>query len=333
MSIKFICGFEHQNITDDGFFLTSGNNFWAYSASTPGSSNGGRSMFYAPGLTGVYAGGCSSSVSSCWIGAQIKADNSATQILVGSSLGTSARFIEAGIVSGEWVIFINGTSEATASAAPLAQWNRIHLHIAGLSSGDVISLYRDGDLSSTVIQYTLTTADVSGWPASFTHASIYVRNGGGVDDLWIMDPTDATGVTDPQETLSFSVELLTANANGPDFTFATGSFSDVDEIPFNLSDKITADAVGQIADLSFTSATTAQVIGAIKVTQRTQRSGTTAGSQAEISIDDGSNNNAIETVTVPGDGYIRTYISDAADGTALEVSKLNASTIQIKTVT
>lgn len=331
MSIKLICGFEYRSQADDGW-INLGSNTGSYSTNTPTSSNGDRSLDRSTGGLGVYTLPLTSGITESWIGAQILLDTTSSSCVFGLGDGTSTEYLTAGIVSGDWVIQINGTTAASSAGAGLAQWHRCHLHVGAVTAGSVVTLYQDGDLSSPVVQYTLTGPDVSGWPGSFSDV-LFIMSRSQIDDIWAMDPNDATGTTDPEETLSFSIELLTADSDGPDFTFATGSFSDVDEIPFNLADKITADAVGQIADLSFTNATTAQVIGAIKVTQRTQRSGTTAGSQAEISIDDGSNNNAIETVTVPGDGYIRTYIADAADGTALEVSKLNASTIQIKTVT
>lgn len=333
MSIKFLCGFEFRNRTDDGFTFVGGFDNWTNVAFAPPSSNGVYSLKHGFSVAGNYVSPCTSAFSECWLGSIVYSPGSASTVMAGVCTGATTRYIEAGIVNGAWEIYVNGTSKATSPGAPLAQWNRLHMHIEGLADGDTIRLYKEGDLATPVVQYSLTSSDVSGWPATLSHVRLHTSNQVHVDDLWLMDPTDATGVTDPQETLSFSVELLTADANGADFTFATGSFSDIDEVPFSLADKITADAVGQIADLSFTNASTAQVVGAVKVTQRTQRSGTTAGSQAEVSIDDGANNNAIETVSVPGDGYIRTYISEAADGTSLEVDKLNASTIQIKTVT
>ena len=328
MSIKFLSGFEYRNRDDDGWTSPTGG-VWVANSSIPTLSLGTRSVRMSGTATSPLAG----TVTECWIGSQVRPTTTAADALFGLSLGSSTTYIEAGVVNGDFVISINGTTVSSVAGASISSWVRLHLHVSGLTAGDTIELYRDGVLTTSIVDYTLTSGDVSGWPAAFTHASLRGDGNGYFDDLWIMDPTDATGVTDPQETLSFSVELLTADADGADFTFASGSFSDVDEIPFSLSDKITADAVGQIADLSFDDASTAQVIGAIKITQRTQRSGTTAGSQAEISIDDGSNNLVLETVTVPGDGYIRTYTALAADGTAIEDSKLNASTIQIKTVT
>ena len=330
MSIKFLSGFELQNVTDDGIsFHTSG--LESYSTTTPPTTRGNYSLRNSSLTLGQYSCFLNGTVAGCWLGAQFYASSNG-EATYGLSEGTSTEYIEAGISGGEWVIRVNGAEVALVSGASINTWHRTHLQVEGLAAGSVIRLYINGDLTAPVVQYTLTSGDVAGFPASFGHVAFRLKKSL-LDDLWVMDPNDATGITDPQETLSFSVELLTAVSDGADFTFASGSFSDIDEIPFSLADKITADAVGQIADLSFDSASAAQVIGAVKVTQRTQRSGTTAGSQAEISIDDGSNNNAIETVTVPGDGYIRTYIADSADGTAIEVSKLNSSTIQIKTVT
>lgn len=330
MSIKFLSGFEYRNRDDDGWTGHTSGGAWIANTSIPALTLGTRSVR----MSGIASSPLAATVGECWIGIQIRPTTTSSTALFGLSLGSATTYIEAGVAGGDFAISINGTTVSSSAGVSINSWVRLHLHVSGLTAGDTIRLYRDGELSTPIVEYTLTGGDVSGWPAAFTHASLNCAGGASyLDDLWIMDPTDATGVTDPQETLSFSVELLTADANGADFTFASGSFSDVDEIPFSLSDKITADAVGQIADLSFDNASTAQVIGAIKITQRTQRSGTTAGSQAEISIDDGSNNLVLETVTVPGDGYIRTYTSLAADGTALEDSKLNASTIQIKTVT
>ena len=332
MSIKFLSGFELRNITDDGISIHATSNL-GYSTTTPATTNSNYSLTHTTFSAGKYSCAINGTIAGCWIGAQIRANGTTSDMTYGLSEGSTTEYIDAGILNSEWVIRVNGSTAASSPGASLATWHRTHLQIEGLAAGSVIRLYKDGDLTSPVVQYTLTSGDVAGFPSSFGHVAFRMASQGYIDDLWVMDPNDGAGVTSPQETLSFSVQLLSPDADGSDFSFATGSFSDVDEIPFSTGDKITADAVGQIADLSFSAADSAQVLGAVKVTQRTQRTGTTAGSQAEVSIDDGTNNNAIETVTVPGDGYIRTYIADAADGAAIEVSKLNISTIQIKTVT
>ena len=259
MSIKFLCGFEYRVREDDGYTFAGGFNFWASSTNVPTASKGARSMNHNISIAGNYTSPCTSNVSESWIGSQVLPNVTASQILVGLSEGISTRYIDAGVDGGNWAIHVNGTSKASIPGVPLGQWSRIHTHIEGLAAGDVISLYKDGDLSTALVQYTLTSGDVSGWPSALTHSHIYINNQAFIDDVWIMDPSDGTGVTDPQETVSFSVELLKPNADGADFTFATGSFADVDEIPFNLTDKITADAVGQIADLSLESATAAQL--------------------------------------------------------------------------
>lgn len=332
MSIKFLCGFEHQSRADSGFTALINDNAVS-DTSTPAQSKGNRSLRHFSSVLGIYTAPLSGNVQECYVGSMVRGDSAASDMLAGISLGTTDRYVEAGFINGQWVIYINGSSVATVGGFSITDWHRLHLHVSGLSALDVVTLYKDGDLTAPLLSHTLTSGEVAGWPASFSHVCFVGQSQGYIDDLWVMDPTDSTGTIDPQETLSFSVELLSPDADGSDFTFATGSFADVDEIPFDLADKITADAVGQIADLSLTAATAAQVVGAMKITLRTQRSGTTAGSQIELSLDDNTSNNVITTTTVPGDGMIEAYTETSADGTRIEVSKINLSTIQGKTVT
>lgn len=201
---------------------------------------------------------------------------------------------------------VAGTLRATATSAAISSnvWARIHVHIGGVTAGSVINVYMDGLLSTPVLSYTLIAADATnlsgiGKPNEFYFAG---KPGAGdkIDDLVAWDPLDA-GFVGTSFIGEVSIKPKVFNADGS-LSDWSGSYADIDELPASDTDKITAAAVGDAS--SFTKTAIAEDnVYAVKVLARVTRTGTDAGSNITIGVDDGVDNQSA-TMAAPADGDV-----------------------------
>lgn len=303
-------------------------------------SAGGSSLtFRAPWYNDVTAGQFEPSGEQVWFHARIyttlnNANNGNMRVGLGRN-GTEYVSVSAEASTNKLTIRVAGTVRATAASAALSlsTWARIHVQITGDDAGDQIHVYTDGDLSTPVVSYTLIGADATalsgvGKPNEFlcaTKAAAAER----FDDLIAWDPLDPAfpGI---EYFAACSLGDVVPTGNGPE-TGMTGGYTEVDERPASDADKITASAVGQETSLT-KAATTAPNVFAVQVYARVTRTGTGAGSNLALKINDGTNDDEV-IVPAPGDGDVSHIFEAAPDGLAWSPVKYNATRIAFRSVT
>lgn len=223
----------------------------------------------------------------------------------------------------ELEVVINGGSTFTATyPIGLDRWKRIHVFVdlQNTATG-TIRVYEDGDLSNPVIDQTSVNTN----PSSRTFDTIGIglqNNDTYLDDLLLMDPNDATGITDPEEIAFVTIPPKQPNSDGNYTAWtATGSpggvndYEYIDEVPPGDGDYIQATATGQASTFGYESATSSKVL-ACKWKGRFLRSGTDAGANMNVRRRDVSAATDYDTadISVPGDGYIREVFPEKPGG-------------------
>lgn len=229
-------------------------------------------------------------------------------------------------------IRIAGTVVATAASAAfsLSTWERIHLHFGGDDVGDVVSVYRDGDLATPVVTFTLTNtqaialAAIGGKPNEFYAATKSGAGGDRFDDFIAMDPADPgfEGIAFYGE---FAVKDLRFNANSAVSGEQqwSGGFGNIDEVPPSDADKITASAVGNVSMFLKAAIGEDNVFG-VKITARVTRTGTAAGTQIAILSRDGVDEESV-TIAAPADGDVTAIFENHPDTTPYSPTSFDAN--------
>lgn len=237
-------------------------------------------------------------------------------------------------------IRVAGIVRATAASAAfsLSTWERIHLHFGGDDSGDVVSVYQDGDLTTPVVTYTLTNTDainlaaIGGKPNEFYAATKSGAGNDRFDDFIAMDPADPAfeGIAFYGE---FAVKDLRFNANSGETGEQqwSGGFANIDEVPPSDTDKITASAVGNLSMFLKAAIGEDNVFGA-KLTARVTRTGTAAGTQIDLVSRDGVDEDAV-TMTAPADGDVTAYFEEHPSGTDYSPSSFDTNRFGFRSVT
>lgn len=211
-------------------------------------------------------------------------------------------------------VVIPGTGTFTSDySVGLDRWRRIHVFVdlQNTATGTV-EVYFDGDLTNPILSVTGTVTN----PSSLTFNTIGLGFRGGVnflDDLALMDPLDATGITDPEEIAFFSIGPKQPNGDGNYTGWTAGGspggaadYEYIDEVPPDDGDYIEATATSQASTFTFETADPEFVVLAAKWKGRFLRSGTLAGANMNIRQRDVSAATDYDTadIAVPGDGYI-----------------------------
>lgn len=236
-----------------------------------------------------------------------------------------------------WTIRVVGQLRATATSAALSvgNWSRLHLHVSGYAEGDTVRVYADGNISSPVVSYTLTSDDESNLGGAGLYPNefwFYVPTGHGAcyaDDLIAFDPTVA-GAPAMARLIEPSVKEMVPTGNGDEQEWG-GSYTDIDERPGSDTDKITATSVGQESNFTFGAVGEDNVFAA-KLMARVTRTGTDAGSNLLLIEREGGSEDSVQ-VAAPGDGDVYHLFQTAPDGTDWSPVSFDASRFGFVSVT
>lgn len=336
-------GFPCRSTARDRLIVTAGSASYGTATPPPESLSstyisGGSLAFRAPWYDDVTATRFEPSGEELWFHARYRTttnsgNNSLLRIGVARN-GTEYVSISAENSTNKLTIRVAGTVRATAASAALSlsTWERLHVQITGDDAGDQVLVYMDGDLSTPVVSYTLIGADATalsgvGKPNEFLFVN--KASADDLDDLIAWDPL-AAGFPGISYFVACSLADQVFTGNGAE-TGMAGSYTEIDERPASDTDKITASAVGQ--ESSFTkAATTAPNVFAVQVYARVTRTGTSAGANLALKINDGTNDDEV-IVPAPGDGDVSAIFETAPDGLAWSPVKYDATRIAFRSVT
>lgn len=263
-----------------------------------------------------------------------------TSVGAGQLLGVGrngSRLIEVGFsATNQPTIVVAGVTRATAAsyAQSASVWGRYHVRVTGHTTGSVVSVYADGNLTTPVVSYTLIAADQTalgaiGKPNEFRFALRNGDNSGRVDDLVAWDPL-AAGFIGMAYFVSCGIKGQVFTGAGAEAAWS-GTYADIDEIPASDADKISATAVGQ--ESSFTKPAVVEPnVFAVKVNARVTRVGTAAGANLAIKVREGASV-VSKTMAAPGDGDVSAIFETNAAGAAWSPVTYDASRIGFASVT
>lgn len=225
--------------------------------------------------------------------------------------------------TGKMTLVIASTVRATAAsfAYSVGVWERIHIHVGGLTTGSVINVYANGNLSTPVLSYTLIAGDetnLSAISSVFNEFRISGKGGSpsneAYDCMACYDPSGSGGsVANIQQLaeLSIAEQVFTGDGAEQDWT---GSYTDIDERPNSDTDKLTATATND--ESSFTKdAIGADNVFAVQVMARVRRTDSSTGVNLTLKTNDGTNSET-KVVSAPGDGDAMHVFQRAPDGNA-----------------
>lgn len=226
--------------------------------------------------------------------------------------------------TGEPTIRVAGVVRATASGATPSSgnWVRYHIHVEGHATGDTISLYADGVLTTPILTYTLIGADETslaaiGKPNEF-YAEGSTASSTHIDNVFALDPNDGVAPTNINLLTDAHIEPSTLNADSATYTDWSGSYTDIDEVPPNDTDFISSTTVNEVSTFGHTTVSNPLVLFA-QTKWRVTRTGTVAGSNMQIrkaSISTPATFADESSHVAPGDGNVLAQHHTAPDGSS-----------------
>lgn len=299
-------------------------------------SIGGSSLaFRAPWYDDPNATQFEPSTSECWYHFQYYTGLNSSTANDGLVIGLGSNGSEFVAVSAEdstnkLTLRVGGVVRATAvsEAFSVGNWKRVHVHCEGWATGDEINVYANGNLATPVLTYTLILADETALGsigvAEPNEFRVVLKSGDGngrIDNLIAWDPQDADfqGIQFFGE-CGIKEQVFTGDGAETDWS---GSYTDIDEVPYSDTDKITAAAPGD--ESSFTTPAIGEPnVFAVRMLARVTRTGTDAGSNIGLKANDGAND-AGATMAAPADGHVEHIFQQAADGLDWSPTKRDAT--------
>ena len=226
-------------------------------------------------------------------------------------------------------IQINGSVVATSTtfSPSVANWVSLHAKVVLDAVTGSVDVYASGDLTTPVVSFSGNTDPTAATNANEFHFDI--RANDRIANLIAMDPTDATGITDPQQLISPSIRVLvpTADGNYTDWSPSTGAtgYNLIDELPPSDSDYVEATAVSQASTFTHTSVGTVGNVTAVRHSVRVLRTGTGAGSQITIRRRAASTDYDETAVAAPGAGFVSTLWDQKPGGGNWSATDLDAT--------
>lgn len=223
--------------------------------------------------------------------------------------------------TGKLTLIVTTNVRATASvfAYSVGVWERLHVHVGGLTTGSVINVYANGNLSTPILSHTLIGADETNLLAiSSVFNEFRLAGKGGspaseaYDCMVCYDPNGSGGsVASIQQLAELSIAEQVFTGNGAEQQW-TGAYTDIDERPNSDTDKLTATTTGD--ESSFTKdAIGADNVFAVQVMARIRRTDASTGVNLTIKTNDGTNTDT-QVVSAPGDGDAMHIFQQAPDG-------------------
>lgn len=313
-----ICGFEGRSAAYDRLTVTNGTPAWDTSNIPAGgslASMGGNTVrFRAPWYRDDTGGrwepaACHVLMHAQYYTAVNTTNNDGLRLGLGSD-GDEYITVSAEDAGNKITIRVAGTLRATAASAAFgtSSWTRVHLLIEGQATGDVISVYTAGNLSTPAVTYTLIGADETALAAAGSGKpnEFYVEHKSGdslgrCDDLFAVD-LDHADAPATALLLEPAVVPRLPTGDGAEAEWS-GAYSAIDEVPASDTDKVTSTAVGE--ESTFTHAAIAEDnVYAVKQVCRVTRTGTDAGANIALRARSATDV-ATTTVPAPGDGYVQ----------------------------
>jgi hypothetical protein len=209
------------------------------------------------------------------------------------------------------------------------------VHVEGTANGDVIRVYKDGNLSSAVLTYTLTAGNVTtlsglgtGKPNAFYGSAAsqqYI-----IDDMIAYDPAGTGSASSINLLINPGVKPF-APSSTPSSSGVTGTHTNIDEVPPSDSDKVIFSAVGSKIELDHADAGYPLVLF-VQILTRIQRTGTVAGANMKFKTKDGVSVES-KSQAAPGDGYTLTPFNLHPDGSGWSESNFNSMTFELEAET
>lgn len=344
--ILHCCGFGCRDVTRDRLSVVSGTVTYDQvnlpDVSESDTSAGGNGTQWRGPWHDDATAGRTEPTGQFWLHMRYRTSN--TTANGGLRLGVGSNSSEFVTLSGETttnrvVLRVAGTVVATATSATFpadGTFSRVHVHMSGYSEFDTIRVYLAGNISTPVLDYTLTSGDEAALAAvgSGRPNEWYINCKSGdatqrVDDLIAFDPT-ASGAPSMSRLLEPSVAELIPTGNGAEQDWS-GGYTDLDERPNNDADKITATAAGEVSTFTFPAIGAENVFGA-RLRSRVTRTGTDAGEHIGLIAINGSDDEQ-EDLDAPGDGDVEHIFQTAPDGSDWSPVSLDATRFGFVAVT
>jgi hypothetical protein len=229
--------------------------------------------------------------------------------------------------TGNQIIRVAGIPRATAAGAPKSSnmWIRYHIEVEGLTTGDAINLYAEGDLATPILTYTLIAADDTNLAAIGKPNAFYFTSEGIllVDDMFALDPGGNPDI-DTEDTAGAFVSPVIVDGNGGYQEQASGAFADVNALPADVGTEIVLDAVDEASTYTVPATGTDVQVMFVSIHYKMTRTGSTAG----VNMQARCNRRSVPATFVdlpanaaPGDGNVVRQFRLAWDGAAWDKSK------------
>lgn len=338
MSIKSRIGFGGRSIGSDGLIATGGTGDilrWFDTAPPNPETTWYASSFSAAGATvyKLWDEGAVTSASEFWLfgDTQVTANNNANDLsrLGWGDGGTILGWMSLVDSTNLYRLFINGVAVTTAGTGiSLIVWEQWAIKVT-LVNGPTgrVEFYTKGDLQNPVLTFDGNTDPTGAGAANSSHVR-WARTNDDWANIVAMDPTDATGIVDPNKLSNYGVETQYPTGDGfyaqwtPD-SGITG-WTQIDEAPPVDSSFVQATAVGQRSSFTF-DATTAPTVLSVSAIYRDLRSGTDAGSNVSVFRRTGAADFDDAAQAAPGAGNVIGAWDDAPGGGSWTTASKNAT--------
>lgn len=236
MSILLTLGFERQETTSERLAVPVGT--VAYSSDVDGSGSEGSLLVVgetqaAKSYFGNYE---------AWLFFRLKRNASGgIQIGVSDYLGTNLLLN----FDGSTLTATTGATEiASATISNDNEWHSYHVHFNSFFEDEYITVFQDGDLENPILE------GIGEGLWGFAAPGYVIINGTSeadflIDDVVLMDPTDATGLVDVQNMKNPTIKALLALDDGEKATQTAGDYTDINALPPDFIDKLVYGAPGQ----------------------------------------------------------------------------------------
>ena len=254
-----------------------------------------------------------------------RADNNPTHCGVSRS-GTELITLSFEDFTLEPTLRVAGTVVATSSGFASVErvFRKYSIQVEGHAAGDVVRVYVDGSFATPAIAYTLTAPDAAAL-AGKPNAT-YFRTGSAIVRLtaqFALDPADAVAPTDMTLLANANVVKQPPNSNSAAYAGMTGSYTDIDEVPFNAADSVEATAINQVS--TFGHAVAPQdMVHFVQTKWGVTRAGTDAGSQLQPRVNSAAVPATFQeepAIVIPGAGNLIIQHHVAPDGGAWDKAK------------
>ncbi len=216
-------------------------------------------------------------------------------------------------------------AEAVSAAFSIVSFDRLMVKVTNFVAGVsvTVDVYIDGDIATSILSWTASAgAEVpTNKPDEFWIK--FPDTSSFVDDMWAMDPLDATGVVDPTDLISCSIKPQVPTGNGNHNAW-TGDFTDIDELPASDSDAISTVVVDDRESWTHAAIAEDRVL-AVQIKARVIRNDVTAGTNIEVFMREAATDADQGIQAAPGSGDILELMNTNRSGGAWSASQYDAT--------